>query len=584
MVAPSHAPAKREAGWDDTGGPLSNLSVLWEDNRQSVLEILRQSPNGKEMADEGEPVPWKQRLVFVDTSLRSLILRNVLRDPLEDGVAATATAIARRKKQKQPPNQLSQVGGVPIPTKLGIVGVQVLEEKSIKDGGAVESYESVFAVEDFSDGADVVVYFCRPIPVHAQLVAKKIKLLEAARASGTTAASSSSNNNNKLYHRVVFLPHCTSMCQRILLDEGVLPMDAVSIRELHLDLIPLDNDVLSMELSDVLKECYVDGIPSFSVASVARSMAKLQDLCGTIPHLQGLGPMGEAVLSQMCSLRLDEYTEENLLASSGGGNVNGSASLPSSGAAVATVVGEGSDSHNPHEIQALLVIDRKVDLVTPLLTPLTYEGLIDEVVGIDSGYIQVEESLIDPSSGEDDEQNKEKQSTNPFDNEGNVRSVSASSKSQKVAVALNGTDTLFAEVRSQHMEKFGSFLQDQAKALKERHSNFTTKKDADLTQIHEFVKNIPVFTQNLRSLTLQIHLAEMVKAATQKVAFQEQWHTERSMLEGEACYEILEDLTSDDTVSVYNYLRLLCLQSLTSGGIRANKFDSLRKDVVQTFG
>jgi Sec1 family len=33
-------------------------------------------------------------------------------------------------------------------------------------------------------------------------------------------------------------------------------------------------------------------------------------------------------------------------------------------------------------IDSLIVLDRHVDLVTPMLTQLTYEGLIDECVGI----------------------------------------------------------------------------------------------------------------------------------------------------------------------------------------------------------
>jgi hypothetical protein len=34
------------------------------------------------------------------------------------------------------------------------------------------------------------------------------------------------------------------------------------------------------------------------------------------------------------------------------------------------------------KIDSLIIIDRKVDMVTPLLTQLTYEGLIDELIGI----------------------------------------------------------------------------------------------------------------------------------------------------------------------------------------------------------
>ena len=33
-------------------------------------------------------------------------------------------------------------------------------------------------------------------------------------------------------------------------------------------------------------------------------------------------------------------------------------------------------------IDSLIIIDRRVDLITPLLTQLTYEGLVDELFGI----------------------------------------------------------------------------------------------------------------------------------------------------------------------------------------------------------
>lgn len=36
------------------------------------------------------------------------------------------------------------------------------------------------------------------------------------------------------------------------------------------------------------------------------------------------------------------------------------------------------------------MVSAQVDLVTPLCTQLTYEGLIDEVFGIKSGVVQLE--------------------------------------------------------------------------------------------------------------------------------------------------------------------------------------------------
>ena len=73
----------------------------------------------------------------------------------------------------------------------------------------------------------------------------------------------------------------------------------------------------------------------------------------------------------------------------------------------------------------------------------------------------------------------------------NNTSTTNKDQTEKVALALNGSDTLYAEVRNQNVEKFGSFLQNQAIALKESHSNFTNK-DKDLSEIHQFVKQIPV--------------------------------------------------------------------------------------------
>lgn len=39
-------------------------------------------------------------------------------------------------------------------------------------------------------------------------------------------------------------------------------------------------------------------------------------------------------------------------------------------------------------------LDREIDLTSPLVTPLTYEGLVDDIIGIQNGKIHVEASLL----------------------------------------------------------------------------------------------------------------------------------------------------------------------------------------------
>ena len=40
---------------------------------------------------------------------------------------------------------------------------------------------------------------------------------------------------------------------------------------------------------------------------------------------------------------------------------------------------------NNSEIETLIMLDRRIDLVTPLITQSTYAGLVDEIFGIKHG-------------------------------------------------------------------------------------------------------------------------------------------------------------------------------------------------------
>ena len=39
-------------------------------------------------------------------------------------------------------------------------------------------------------------------------------------------------------------------------------------------------------------------------------------------------------------------------------------------------------------------LDREVDLVSPLVTPLTYEGLMDEIIGITNSTVRLDSSVL----------------------------------------------------------------------------------------------------------------------------------------------------------------------------------------------
>ncbi|KAL3779471.1 hypothetical protein ACHAWO_006456 [Cyclotella atomus] len=628
--------------------PLAHITTtLRQDNRSLLLSTLQYDPRTPTTNGQDPITPYhppesisselqRQNLIFGTSHLRRTLLRNVLRN--KDG--------GKRRKQKGNKTQVEEEeemmsdlneellatgGGGLNASRKCITGSNILSTN-----GQILSPYTLTPSNDHD--ASITTYILRgggfDLPSISNAVLHRRKMV------GMLNRQQRSSFTGHLF-RFVFVPRMTEVERSFLGELGVVDdfeggvssismgvvRDSVrgstgaltSLESLPIDLIPLDDDVWSLELAggsglqsvvhegdagagksgglDVpsaacMRHSDVEGCEADVADVVARSLMKLQflnrdaatadkELRGAISRVQGLGPLATAVIDRMMTLRM----EEEKLEVQGEDEADDEedqyqSDLPMDGTrSMDEVVSDGEDveirvspsrrkenqasdgSHCVPSIEALLVIDRKIDLVTPMLTPLTYEGLIDDVLEIQvGGCVSVQRSLLEP----DDDELQSKDST--------------------VVLTLNDSDPLYKEVRNIHVEIFGTFLQNQAKALKESHSQFTNKETArDLTEIHQFVKQIPVFTRNLRSLTNHIHIAELVKSSAEASTFRQRWQTERSMLESEPCYEVIEDLIASGETP-YRWLCLLCLQSLTSNGIKATKYDALRREVVQTYG
>jgi len=350
----------------------------------------------------------------------------------------------------------------------------------------------------------------------------------------------------------------------MLEDEGVL--EHCEIGEVHLGLVPFDSDLLSLEMDGVFRQCYVDGDTS-SLNVVARALHRLQSSFGTIPNVKSKGAASRKVLQKLLHLRREEDGSQGV-------------GLP------------GERAQMRGEIDTLVVMDREVDLVSPLVTPLTYEGLVDELIGITNGCIKLDASVL----GDD----KDDQLVGPEGSKmpqlvataeasgGGVPESSTTPRSTpgEMSLALNNSDMIFAEIRDLSIERLAKILQDKAKSIKERYDTFRDNKGASISEIHDFVKKIPQLTKDYKSLNQHINIAKLLKETTGSRDFCELWQGERGMLEGEMYIDQIEEMICADTdrTLFYRVVRLLCLQSLTAGGIRSNKLDAIRRLVVQTYG
>jgi len=425
--------------------------------------------------------------------------------------------------------------------------------------------------------ADHIVYVSRASLPNMRVVAQQIQY--ALKHSA-----------NRCQFHIYYIPFHTIICEQILEDEHVLG-HITTVGEFNIGLIPLDGDVLSLEMPDMFKQCYVDGDTS-SLNLIAQSLHKVQSLYGVIPNVKSKGSASKKILQKLLQLRKQQHDSSVMAQHSSskagvGMDDQGQGHPPSAiGAAGAGVA--PAPAVAVAAIDTLVLLDREVDLVSPLVTPLTYEGLLDELIGLDYGKILVDARIVgdiaDPPKLPDlpgmeaAGTNKGAQPPPP----------PAFSPDEKITLMLNAGDPIFGDIRDTSIEKLGVYMQEKAISIRKTYNNFRENKDATLQEIAEFVKKIPGITREYKLLHQHINLAEVLKRTTDSREFRDYWQIERGILEGEdeaSTLEFIEDLIAADVdrVEFFHVLRLICLQSICGGGIRRN-YDGIKKQIVQTYG
>jgi hypothetical protein len=108
----------------------------------------------------------------------------------------------------------------------------------------------------------------------------------------------------------------------------------------------------------LFQEYYLENDPT-CLYQAAQAIMTLQSLFGVIPRVSGKGPAAKQVWDLMCRMARERQGAER-------------------------------PGHMPQsQIDHLLLLDRGVDLLTPLATQLTYEGLIDEIFGINNSKCMI---------------------------------------------------------------------------------------------------------------------------------------------------------------------------------------------------
>lgn len=337
-----------------------------------------------------------------------------------------------------------------------------------------------------------------------------------------------SSGYRKEFH-LFFVPRKSLLCEKWLKNRGVFGNFAL-IEEFACDLFPFDSDLMSMELESAFKEYYLENDPT-CLYQAAQAIMTLQSLFGVIPRISGKGPAAKQVWDLMCRMaRAKQDTER--------------------------------PGHIPQsQIDHLLLVDRGVDLLTPLATQLTYEGLIDEIFGINNTTAQFPSERFTKSD----------------DGPTNI-------SAERKQIILNSGEELFAEIRDKNFNAVGPALSRKAKLIssqfEERHGEKTVQ------EIKQFVARLPHMMATKASLATHTTIAELIKEVTDSNSFLESLQTEQEFMNGidtDKVHPYIEDCIAQKE-PMLKVLRLVCMESVTNSGLKLKVLEHYKREIIQTYG
>ncbi|XP_050427977.1 vacuolar protein sorting-associated protein 33A [Adelges cooleyi] len=366
----------------------------------------------------------------------------------------------------------------------------------------------------FREKVKNVIFITRPFLTHMDMICENIH----------------KENQEDLKHReyhLFFVPTRSLLCEKRLERKGVFG-NFVLIEEFRCFLFPLENDLMSMEMNDCYKELSLEKDPT-CLYRVAQAIVMLEDIYGRIGRISGKGPTVKQVWDLVSKISLEPRA-------------------PNSKA-----------TRNYKTIDHLIILDRSVDLLTPMATQLTFEGLIDELYGIDCCTVELPADKF-------------------VSEEGNSNVLSHKK------IVLNSSDEIFAETRNKH---FNAVLMNLSKRAKHITSEYDeTRNGKTVQEMKQLVSKLPYMLTLKKQLSTYTTIAGLIKELTDKKNFREFINLQQELILGIDSDKILpqiEDLIANKH-NIISVLRLICMQSSVNSGLKQKVLDYYKKEIIQTYG
>ena len=330
-------------------------------------------------------------------------------------------------------------------------------------------------------------------------------------------------NNLKL--NIIFIPGETYELLEFLSDNDL--QYKFNFYSFNIDLFPIDNDLISLEKEGSFRQIYLNKDIS-PINSFTNSFLKLEACFGKIKHRYIKG--GKAKI--FSDLLIEKEKESNLTMT--------------------------------EEILGMFVFDRSVDFVLPLISNESYEGIIDEIHGINKANVILDESYF-----------KEEKQTNDNNNKINNR----------ILYSLNSNkNEFFSKVRCMNYLDANQYLFELRKYIGDK-TNKENIKDNDFEQFKKILEEINNFVTLYRGpiiintkIMAEI-IDELIKEENKNFR-----NKEKILLGGNIPINL--DLFYSDYMcekkDLKKLIKLLCIESLTQGGIK--DYNNIKRDILNIYG
>ena len=294
-----------------------------------------------------------------------------------------------------------------------------------------------------------------------------------------------------------------------------------------IDLIPLDNDLISLEKKNNFIKIYLNNEIS-AINDFANSFIKLEACFGKIKHKYLKGSKAKIFNDFL----IEKEKETNLKTND--------------------------------EIFGMICIDRSIDFLTPLTTNYTYEGLIDDNYGIDKGNIIIDESYF-----------KEKK----------FKVENHQNKNYLYSLNSNNNE-FFSKIRCMHYLDANNFLKEIRKNFSEKVNQPQDDKKIDIKKMQETMEEINTFITLYRGPII-VNTKLMNKIFNENIKEENMIYRkkERDLLSCNILKKDLDIYYSDymsDKKDLNKLLNLMCIESLTQNGIK--NYNDLKRNILNIYG